>query len=65
MTTMSRLLDEHSGDAMAALEHACRSLDWALAHVSYGLIRPPKVQPGFAKKPRVEPLDVSSEQHPL
>lgn len=65
MTTMSRLLAEHEGDPVAALEHACRSLDWALSQLSYGLVRPPKVQPGLAKKPRVEPLDISREQHPL
>lgn len=65
MTTMSRLLDEHSGDAMAALEHACRSLDYLAASASPGYMRAQPVKPGAAVKPRVEPLDVSSEQHPL
>ena len=65
MTTMSRLLDEHSGDAMAALEHACRSLDFLAANASRGYMRAQPVKPGPVAKPRVEPLDVSSEQHPL
>jgi len=65
MTTMSRLLAEHGGDPVAALEHACRSLDFLAANASHGYMRAQPVKPGQAVKSRVEPLDISREQHPL
>ncbi len=65
MTTMDRLLAEHEGDPIAALEHACRSLDFLAANASRGYMRAQPVKPGPIAKPRVEPLDISREQHPL
>ena len=65
MTTRERLLAEHNGDAMAAFDHACRSIDFLAANASRGYMRAMPVKPGAAAKPRIEPLDVSSEQHPL
>lgn len=65
MNTKDRLLAEHSGNAMAALEHACRSLDYLAAHASPGYMRAMPVKPVSAGKRQIEPLDVDQEQHPL
>lgn len=50
---------------MAALEHACRSLDYLASQTSRGYMRALPVVPAIPGKVRVEPLDVSTEQHPL
>jgi len=63
--TANRLLDEHGGDLAAALEHACRSLDYLASQASRGYMRALPVVPAIPGKARVEPLDVSTEQHPL
>lgn len=65
MTTMDRLLAEHEGDPVAALEHACRSLDYLASQASRGYMRALPVVPASPGKVRIEPLDVAREQHPL
>lgn len=65
MIPLDRLVAEHGGDPWAALESVYASYIYLCSQASAGYMRAQPVKPGAAVKPRVEPLDVSSEQHPL
>ncbi len=61
--TLFRLLKEHDGDTMRALEHAARTIDHLASQVSVGMMRagpPTDRQP----KPRLVPLDVDRQDSP-
>ncbi len=61
--TFFRLLREAEGDAIAALEHASRTIDHLASQVSVGMMRAgPKTD--RAAKRYVEGLDVSSHDSP-
>ncbi len=61
--TLFRLLKEHSGDTMAALEHACRTIDHLASQVSVGLMRA-GLPTEHVPKPRLVALDVDRQDSP-
>ncbi len=61
--TLFRLLKEHDGDAMQALEHACRTIDHLAGQVSVGMMRAGPAT-DHTPKPRLVPLDVDRQDSP-
>ncbi len=61
--TLFRLLKEHGGDAMQALEHACRTIDHLAGQVSVGMMRAGPAT-DHTPKARIVPLDVDKTDPP-
>ncbi len=61
--TLFRLLKEHSGNTMAALEHACRTIDHLAANVSVGMMRA-GLPTDHTPKPRLVALDIDRQDSP-
>ncbi len=61
--TLFRLLKEHDGDTMRALEHAARTIDHLASQVSVGMMRAGPAT-DRAPKPRLVPLDVDKTDPP-
>lgn len=65
MTPLERVLADHGGDPIAALKHVLAAYLYVCSQASAGHMRATPIEPAPAAKPRVEPLDISREQHPL
>ncbi len=61
--TLFRLLKEHDGDTLKALEHAARTIDHLAGQVSVGMMRA-GLPTAHTPKPRLVPLDVAKEDAP-